>query len=82
MKVTELGESPVIRTMSARDSDGFCRMAFRIRRSFAWRNADLLRAPRVVKTTAGIDVHRVERAKSIISVIELSVNLIAARAPF
>ena len=54
MKVTELGERPVMRTISARDIDGFCRMALRIRRSLAWRNADLLRAPPVVKTTAGI----------------------------
>ena len=49
-------------------------MALRIRRSLAWRNADLLSAPRVVKTTAGIDLVQlgITAPDSIISVIELS----------
>jgi hypothetical protein len=84
MKVSELGERPVILTISARDIDGFCRMAFRIRRSLAWRSADLLSAPRVVKTTPGMYMVEPGTAKlvSIISVIELSVNPNAPEAPW
>src|SRR5690349_1977838 len=54
MNVTELGERPVMRPISARETPGFCRIALSTKRSLAWRSADFFRAPPVVNVTAGM----------------------------
>ena len=63
ISVMELGEKPVLRASSVRETSGFWRMMLSSRRSLASRMSDLRRAPRVVSVTVDMRQSRLSRTR-------------------